>query len=211
MHTMWAAANLKRLLLHVSSRESVSRLYSLTCSSCIGSRVFPTLRPLQLLSTRHFCPAPVCANHSEANLSPASSTFKYCQLSSSTKDLKLDGSTMETSSLLEEKVGLESLKGDAQVLPRQRKYIRKDNLKWQKSPWKVKQLRFTRHIMNLVRKGKIDEAHKVFQQMKRGKVHPDAAVYNTLIAGYGRKGNVQACFRLFNEVHICKIVCILFS
>lgn len=96
----------------------------------------------------------------------------------------------------------EFMKSGGKALPRQQNYIRKDNIKWQKSPWKVKQLRFTRHIMNLVRKGKVSEAQDVFEQMKKGKVHPELAVFNTLIAGYGRQGDVKSSFRLFNEVLI---------
>ena len=85
--------------------------------------------------------------------------------------------------------------------PRQRSYIRKDNLKWHKSPWKVKQLRFSRHILNLVKKGKMEEAQKVFEQMKERKVQPDVAIFNVLIAGYGRRGDAHISFRLFNEVN----------
>lgn len=80
------------------------------------------------------------------------------------------------------------------------KFIRKDNLKWRKSPWKVKQLRYTRHIMNLIKKGKVEEAREVFVSMKEGKVRAEAVVYNTLIAGYGRQGDIQSAFRVFNDV-----------
>ena len=85
--------------------------------------------------------------------------------------------------------------------PRQRSYIRKDNLKWHKSPWKVKQLRFSRHIANLVKKGKMAEAQQVFEHMKEGKIHPDVATFNVLIAGHGRLGDASTSFKLFNEVH----------
>lgn len=109
----------------------------------------------------------------------------------------------DKSSFVAEKLGKDDFTESATSLePRQGSYVRKDNLKWQKNPWRVKQLRFSRHIRNLVRKGKTEEAHEVFEQMKKDKVQPDVAVYNTLIAGYGREGNVQACFKLFNEVSL---------
>ena len=80
------------------------------------------------------------------------------------------------------------------------KFIRKDNLKWHKSPWKVKQLRFTRHITNLIKKGKVEEAREVFDSMKKTKVRAEAVVYNTMIAGYGRQGDMRTAFKLFNDV-----------
>ncbi len=70
----------------------------------------------------------------------------------------------------------------------------------QKSPQEVQQLRFSRHIENLVKKGRVGEAHEVFQQMKQARVQPNVFVFNLLIAGYGRKGDVRTCFKLFNEV-----------
>jgi pentatricopeptide repeat protein len=70
----------------------------------------------------------------------------------------------------------------------------------QKSPQEVQQLRFSRHIENLVKKGRVGEAHEVFQQMKQAQVQPNVFVFNLLIAGYGRKGDVRTCFKLFNEV-----------
>ena len=127
-----------------------------------------------------------------------SRTIKYRTLVSSIKPKKLNAAKQSDHyNFLEDDVM--EFRGDG-TLPRQRSYIRKDNIKWQRSPWKVKQLRFTRHIMNLVKKGKVNEAHEVFEQMKMGKMHPDVAVFNTLIAGYGREGDVKSSFKLFNEV-----------
>ncbi len=75
-----------------------------------------------------------------------------------------------------------------------------ENHKWTKSPYKIKQLRFSRHIVNLVHKGKVSEAAEVFESMRGNKVKADAVVYNSLIAGYGGSGNVEASFRVFNQV-----------
>ena len=135
-----------------------------------------------------------------AFLSRTSPGINYRTLVTSIKPKKLSGAKQSDYHFLENN-GME-FKGDGtKTLPRQRSYIRKDNIKWQRSPWKVKQLRFARQIMNLVRKGKVSEAHEVFEQMKKGKVHPDVAVFNTLIAGYGREGDAKSGFKLFNEVH----------
>ena len=73
-------------------------------------------------------------------------------------------------------------------------------LKRQKHPQEVQQLRFARHIENLVKKGRVGEAHEVFQRMKQARVQPNVFVFNLLIAGYGREGDVRTCFKLFNEV-----------
>ena len=128
-----------------------------------------------------------------------SRTVKYRTLVTSVKPKKLYDAKQADCNFLEDG-GIEFTGGGTKTLPRQRSYIRKDNIKWQRSPWKVKQLRFTRHIMNLVKKGKVSEAHEVFEHMKKGKVHPEVAVFNTLIAGYGREGDVKSSFKLFNEV-----------
>ncbi len=76
----------------------------------------------------------------------------------------------------------------------------RNDQKWTKSPYKIKQLRFSKHIINLVHKGKVSEAVEVFESMRSNKVKPDAVVYNALIAGYGRAGNVEASFKVFNQV-----------
>ena len=128
-----------------------------------------------------------------------SRTVKYGTLVTSIKPKKLYDAKQADYNFLEDD-GIEFTGGSTKTLPRQRSYIRKDNIKWQRSPWKVKQLRFTRHIMNLVKKGKVSEAHEVFEHMKKGKVHPEVAVFNTLIAGYGREGDIKSSFKLFNEV-----------
>ena len=70
----------------------------------------------------------------------------------------------------------------------------------QKSPWAVRQLRFARHIENLMKKGRVGEAHEVFEKMKLARVQPNVFVFNNLIAGYSKQGDVQTCFKLFNEV-----------
>lgn len=87
---------------------------------------------------------------------------------------------------------------------RQGGYVRADNIKWQKSREEVEQGRFRRHIDNLVKKGKVEEAHEVFEQMKEAQVQPDDFVFNLLIAGYRKVGDVQACFKLFNEVSLIR-------
>ena len=147
-----------------------------------------------------------CLSHFPAQFACCTSLFGKstlrCRLFlAASKPTKLENT--EKSSSIAEKLMQEDFTEDITIPePRQGSYVRKDNLKWQRSPWKVKQLRFSRHIRNLVRKGKVGEAHKVFEQMKKGKVQPDVAVYNTLIAGYGREGSVQTCFKLFNEVSL---------
>ena len=82
---------------------------------------------------------------------------------------------------------------------RQGGYVRMDDIKHLK---KVKQLRFTRHIQNLVKEGKMKKAREVFEQMKQAQVQLDDLIFNVLIAGYRRQGNVWACFKLFNEVSL---------
>ncbi len=74
--------------------------------------------------------------------------------------------------------------------------------RWTKSPYKIKQLRFSKHIINLVAKGNVSEAVDVFESMKNNNVKADAVVYNALIAGYGRAGNVEASFKVFNQVSV---------
>ena len=67
--------------------------------------------------------------------------------------------------------------------------------------------------MNLISKGKASEAGEVFELMKKAGVKPETAVYNTLIAGYGRQGDAKESFHLFNQVSIllylyhCSAVC----
>ena len=56
--------------------------------------------------------------------------------------------------------------------------------------------------MNLISKGKASEAGEVFELMKKAGVKPETAVYNTLIAGYGRQGDAKESFHLFNQVSI---------
>lgn len=79
-------------------------------------------------------------------------------------------------------------------------------LKRQKHPQEVQQLRFARHIENLVKKGRVGEAHEVFQRMKQARVQPNVFVFNLLIAGYGREGDVRTCFKLFNEVSLMRYI-----
>ena len=168
----------RRLLLSYKTRE---RLVCFLRRTCGWIRTSSSLSPLQVqldcYASKFTLPAP-----------------QRCLSLASNKPKKLESANKRI---------FEDFAEDAtEAVPKQGKYVRKDNLKWQKSPWKVKQLRFTRHIRNLVRKGKVGEAHEVFEQMKKGKVRPDVAVFNTLIAGYGREGNVQTCFKLFNEVSL---------
>lgn len=72
--------------------------------------------------------------------------------------------------------------------------------RWRKDPWKIKRQHYTRHVLNLSKKDKLDEAAVVFEHMINAGVYPDAAAYNVLIAGYGRSGNVKEAFHLFNEM-----------
>ena len=190
---MFAAG--KRLVsVHVRSRKS-ALVYSLVCNRNAWSRDLSSLRLLQLQTPNSFGRLRESTSSTDC---AAFSSLLYHSLSTDTKANKLNRHGEANSYLSKESTS------EAGVAHSHRsQYIRKDNLKWRKSPWKVKQLRFTRHIMNLVRKGKVDEAHDVFEQMKKGKVHPEVAIFNTLIAGYGRRGNVHASFRLFNEV--CKV------
>lgn len=48
----------------------------------------------------------------------------------------------------------------------------------------------------------VEEAEEVLGHMLRGKVHPEVAIFNTLIAGYGRRGEVRKAFKLFNTVSV---------
>ena len=49
---------------------------------------------------------------------------------------------------------------------------------------------------------------QVLGQMKRSKVRPDTVIYNMLLSGYGRQGDVQNAFKIFNEVCVCVCVCV---
>ena len=102
------------------------------------------------------------------------------------------------------------LKGDG--------FVRGDRLRWRKNPQKVQQLRFAKHITNLVRKGKVnlrvvrnslcnydvfwqlEEAEEVLGHMRGKGVKPEAAVFNTLLAGLGRRGDAAHAFKIFNNV-----------
>lgn len=77
---------------------------------------------------------------------------------------------------------------------------RGDDQRFRQNPWKLKQKRFARHIINLVKKSQQTEAVKVLEQMKSAKVKPDAVVYNSILAGYGKQGDVKKAFKTFNEV-----------
>ena len=71
---------------------------------------------------------------------------------------------------------------------------------YKKSPWKLREQRFSRHIANLVKKSRQEEAVTVLEQMKRSRVRPDEVVYNTILSGYAKQGNVKLAFKTFNEV-----------
>ena len=73
--------------------------------------------------------------------------------------------------------------------------------KWTKSPYRIRQLRFSRHIMNLVHKGKMAEAVEVFELMRKNGVKPETVVYNSLIGGFGKQGNIRESFRMFSQVY----------
>ncbi|KAF3958693.1 hypothetical protein CMV_016419 [Castanea mollissima] len=49
-------------------------------------------------------------------------------------------------------------------------------------------------------KGLMDEADQVFQSMLQRKHRPDEAVYNVIIHGHCRGGNVQRAYNLYNEM-----------
>ena len=69
-----------------------------------------------------------------------------------------------------------------------------------RNPWKLKLERYRRHISNLVKKSRQAEAVEVLEQMKRARVRPDVGVYNTILSGYGKEGDVKRAFKIFNEV-----------
>lgn len=69
-----------------------------------------------------------------------------------------------------------------------------------RNPWKLKLERYRRHISNLVRKSRQAEAVEVLEQMKRSRVRPDVGIYNTILSGYGKEGDVKSAFKIFNEV-----------
>ena len=84
---------------------------------------------------------------------------------------------------------------------------RSGHQKWTKSPYRIKQLRFSRHIMNLVHKGKMADAVEVFETMRKKGIKPEAVIYNSLIGGFRRQGNIRESFRTFNQVvyiWVCK-------
>ncbi len=66
--------------------------------------------------------------------------------------------------------------------------------------WKAKLDRYRKHISNLVRKSRQDEAVQLLEQMERSKVRPDVVVYNTILSGYGKHGDLKNAFKTFNEV-----------
>lgn len=69
-----------------------------------------------------------------------------------------------------------------------------------KSPWRLKQERQSRQVLNLVRKGMVSEAVHTLDLMKKARLKPDVVVYNSIIAGYSRQGDVRQAFKTFNEV-----------
>lgn len=73
--------------------------------------------------------------------------------------------------------------------------------RWHTDPRKLKQLRYSRHILNLVKKSQQSEAVQVLEQMKRARVKPDVVVYNAILSGYARQGDAKMAFKTFNEVH----------
>ncbi len=68
--------------------------------------------------------------------------------------------------------------------------------------WKVKQQRYRKHITDLVRKSRQDEAVKLLEQMIKGRVRPDEVTYNTILSGYAKQGNIKMAFKTFNEVKL---------
>jgi pentatricopeptide repeat protein len=69
-----------------------------------------------------------------------------------------------------------------------------------KNPWKLKLERYRRHISNLVKQSRQTEAVELLEQMKKSKVRPDVGIYNTIISGYGKQGDLKNAFKTFNEV-----------
>lgn len=49
-------------------------------------------------------------------------------------------------------------------------------------------------------KGNLENACKILEDMDKLNVCPNVLVYNMLIAGYFREGNVQEAFRLHDEM-----------
>lgn len=66
--------------------------------------------------------------------------------------------------------------------------------------WKLKQQRYRKHISDLVKKSRQNEAVKLLEQMKKGRVGPDEVTYNTILSGYAKQGDVSMAFKTFNEV-----------
>lgn len=85
-------------------------------------------------------------------------------------------------------------KGEGGVAHKDRPHAPTRNL------WRLKQQRYSKHIGNLVRKNRQEEAVQVLEQMKRSRVRPDVVVYNTILSGYAKQGNIKMAFRTFNEV-----------
>ena len=71
---------------------------------------------------------------------------------------------------------------------------------WVKSVFRMRQERYSRQVLNLVRKVKVSEAARVLDKMKKGRLGPDVVVYNNIILGYGREGEYKLAFKTFNEV-----------
>ncbi|KAI7987070.1 tRNA (cytosine(38)-C(5))-methyltransferase 2 [Camellia lanceoleosa] len=50
------------------------------------------------------------------------------------------------------------------------------------------------------REGQLENAHKVLEEMDKKRMAPNVLIYNTLIAGYFKEGNLQEAFRLHDEM-----------
>ena len=46
----------------------------------------------------------------------------------------------------------------------------------------------------------VAEAQEVFGHMQNERVTPEVPLFNSLIAGYGRQGDIRTAFKLFNNV-----------
>ena len=177
------------------SREVVASSLHFRCRS------IRTLSYLNHLQTRFACYT--TTPFWRSTLLPSSQAGRHLSLVTTNYKPETPENAGKSSRIAEELELVEDAGSPTQPL-RQGGYVREDNIKWWKSPEEVKQIRFTRHIDNLVRKGKVGEAHEVFEQMKEAQVQPNEIIFNVLITGYRKEGDVQACFKLFNEVSLIR-------
>jgi pentatricopeptide repeat domain-containing protein 1 len=59
---------------------------------------------------------------------------------------------------------------------------------------------YKNRIQKLSKRGELEEALDLFDDMLSSNLYPDVVVYNNLIAGLGRRGDMKKAFKLFNDM-----------